>query len=582
MIIFKFHGEGPLKIINLKNLTISFPKNKKNFYTANNENYMVIFIGFFFRSKPDINLANIILGLAGDALIEYLKDIDGFFQIIKINLNNGAIDIYSDHVGSKIMYFRSVSETIYFSDNLKILLEITKKNSLNKQKITDYFTFISDTGPDTFYKDIFKTCPREHLKFSGSKIHRLKYFDFEIKVDERSEQEICNNLRDLFIESVKNCSRKADIKIFSACSGGLDSSSITSSLCFLEEKRVIAKTVVFDGLDEKGSAITDENEFSSSVVTKYGIKQDKIHLTNDGCISDLPEAISIFSEPKSLINGYIHHAIFKSLVKENSSVYLDGFAGDSVINHGYSLLHQYAKEFNYIKLFQEDKKIHLLRGAKYSYLRTFRLYIFPSLVPETISKFLNKIRGKRNMYEKWQSRLNKKNRYTSLDKQVLERYGIKPVIHANKPQEWHYANLISPEITSSIRDAIELASKYNVDIYFPFLSKKLMQLSLNTPNNLKLKDGVDRYIFRKAMAEILPEKVAKRPTKSDLSPFSKIQMLEVNKHALIEKLKFRANDFFDYDYILNHVFNKVEENTIEAYQLYEFAEWLEKNDLFLD
>ena len=84
------------------------------------------------------------------------------------------------------------------------------------------------------------------------------------------------------------------------------------------------------------------------------------------------------------------------------------------------------------------------------------------------------------------------------------------------------------------------------------------------------------------MAEILPEKVAKRPTKSDLSPFSKIQMLEVNKHALIEKLKFRANDFFDYDYILNHVFNKVEENTIEAYQLYEFAEWLEKNDLFLD
>lgn len=186
------------------------------------------------------------------------------------------------------------------------------------------------------------------------------------------------------------------------------------------------------------------------------------------------------------------------------------------------------------------------------------------------------------MYEKWQSRLNKKNRYTSLDKQVLERYGIKPVIHANKPQEWHYANLISPEITSSIRDAIELASKYNVDIYFPFLSKKLMQLSLNTPNNLKLKDGVDRYIFRKAMAEILPEKVAKRSTKSDLSPFSTIQMLEVNKHALIEKLKFRANDFFDYDYILNHVFNKVEENTIEAYQLYEFAEWLEKNDLFLD
>ena len=117
------------------------------------------------------------------------------------------------------MYFRSVSETIYFSDNLKILLEITKKNSLNKQKITDYFTFISDTGPDTFYKDIFKTCPREHLKFSGTETYRQKYFDFEMKTDKRSELEICNNMRELFIESVKNCSVNL-IKNFSACSGG--------------------------------------------------------------------------------------------------------------------------------------------------------------------------------------------------------------------------------------------------------------------------------------------------------------------------------------------------------------------------
>ena len=582
MNIFKFHGQGPIKTFNFKNLIISFPENKQNFFIANNENYVVIFNGFFFNSRPDINAANIILDLSCGPLIEYLKDIDGFFQIIKINLNTNEIDIYSDHVGSKIIYFRSANETVFFTDNLTNLLEISKMNHLNKKKIKDYFTFISDAGPDTFYENIYKTCPREHIKFSGTDTCRKKYFDFEITTDKRSEQEICNNLRELFLESVKNCSLKADKKLFSACSGGLDSSSITSSLCYLNEKQVIAKTVVFDGLNKKDNAKTDEKIYSSSVVIKYGIEQDNIHLNQDGCISDMPEALSIFSEPKSLINGFIHHAIFKSLVQEKSPIYLDGFAGDSVINHGYSLLHQYAKEFNYIKLFQEDKKIHLLRGAKYNYLRTFLKYIVPSLVPETISKLLNKIRGKKSIYEKWQSRLNKKNRHRSLDKQVLKRYGVKPGINANNPQEWHYANLISPEITSSIRDAIELASKYNVEIYFPFLSKKLMQLSLNIPNNLKLKDGVDRYIFRKAMADILPEKVAKRSNKSDLSPFSTIQMLEVNKYTLIEKLKFRAKDFFDYDYILDHVFNKIENNTIEAYQLYEFAEWLEKNDLFLD
>ena len=51
--------------------------------------------------------------------------------------------------------------------------------------------------------------------------------------------------------------------------------------------------------------------------------------------------------------------------------------------------------------------------------------------------------------------------------------GLNLEIYANTTQQWHSGNLISPEISSSIRDAIELASNYNVDIYFSIFVKEI-------------------------------------------------------------------------------------------------------------
>ena len=45
---FNFAGSGPIKTVNYANLVINFPIKKKNFYIANNKNYLVIMNGFFF------------------------------------------------------------------------------------------------------------------------------------------------------------------------------------------------------------------------------------------------------------------------------------------------------------------------------------------------------------------------------------------------------------------------------------------------------------------------------------------------------------------------------------------------------
>ena len=53
----------------------------------------------------------------------------------------------------------------------------------------------------------------------------------------------------------------------------------------------------------------------------------------------------------------------------------------------------------------------------------------------------------------------------------------------------------------------------------PFCDKRLMELCLNIPPNLKLKNGFTRYILRESLKDYLPNSVRYRTTKSDLSPY---------------------------------------------------------------
>ena len=142
-------------------------------------------------------------------------------------------------------------------------------------------------------------------------------------------------------------------------------------------------------------------------------------------------------------------------------------------------------------------------------------------------------------------------------------------------------NINSTQITSSIRDANTLARHYDIKILFPFLSKELIQLSLEIPVDQKLFKGIDRYVFRKAMKGIVPQKILKRNTKSDLSSFSKEEVMNIDVQELIKKINFRCKGLFKKKYIEDQLLKKKLDFT-EIYQIYEFVLWLEKNDIFLE
>ena len=588
----EFESENYQKI-NFQWGLVLLDKSVKNIYFDDAHDQILIFSGFIYdleieAKKLNINLREnnpllLFKNQSIEQIVKTLKIVDGFFNLICVNKKSGEVNIFSDHIGSKVIYFMKTINCIKLSSDIKQILNSDKIKKINKEKLIDYISFMDDSKDDTFFQNIYKTNPREHLKISSEGVSRNTYFEFKLKtIKDKHKDWFINEYKQVFENSVKNCTSDVNGTIGAALSGGLDSSSIVCMLKHLNKKGVKTKTAVFAGLSDDEDRKANETIYSDCVSNKTNFLNDEVVLGEKGCITDINKSLEVFSEPKCLVNAYIHHEIFKSLRTENIKFFLDGFAGDSVINHGYSLLPKLGKSLNIPELIKQDKALHEKKGGSTTIYRTLKRNFLIPIIPPFFAWVLDNINKRRNIYNVWASRLNKKYRASGIYSAIVKRLGSYPGSLQHTPEEWHLKEITSTTITASVRDCQYLGQFYDVEIRFPFLSKKLMQLSLNTPIELKLRNGIDRYIFRKAMTGIVPKMVLERTDKGNLSFPSKKQIESLDTTKLIYDLKTRLGNFFDYEYIEKSIFNDKRGNFTEIYQLYELNKWLELNDICLD
>jgi asparagine synthase (glutamine-hydrolysing) len=82
---------------------------------------------------------------------------------------------------------------------------------------------------------------------------------------------------------------------------------------------------------------------------------------------------------------------------------------------------------------------------------------------------------------------------------------------------FHYQHLNLGMLPYSLELINRLAAAFSVDVRFPFCDRNLAAFALSIPPEMKLKGGWSRYILRRAMSGILPEKVQWRGGKISLA-----------------------------------------------------------------
>ena len=165
--------------------------------------------------------------------------LNGMWAFVFFDLKSGDMFLSKDRFGKKPLYYYLSDEGLYFASEAKSLLKmIGKKFSLNYQVIGEFLLQSQmNISNNYFLKNIYQIPANSIIHFSFSdkltKQLPMKYWDIPA---EDSSKIVSNNLietiREKFFNAVK-IRLRSDVPVGVLLSGGLDSSSIASSVKYL-------------------------------------------------------------------------------------------------------------------------------------------------------------------------------------------------------------------------------------------------------------------------------------------------------------------------------------------------------------
>ncbi|MFC2104090.1 asparagine synthase-related protein [Bacteroidota bacterium] len=463
----------------------------------------------------------------GEECLNYLL---GDFSFAIWNSKKQELFCARDHFGVKPFYYFFNNESLVFSSGVSAIMEQTDLGfSIDEQYIADTISLIKSENLRTSYKEINKLPPAHYLIYKDRKLVIEQYWKLKPqKTIRKREQDIINEFKVLIQHSVK-C-RISEGETGSELSGGLDSSIVAGIASQITQIKTFSH-VLPEYLLGKIFPFKDEREY--------------INLLTDFC--KISNRNFITSEKKSLLDAVVQNVIdFKHLTQlgfgifsdqlyqkakeENITVLLSGFGGDeAVTSQSLAYLSELAKNGKWKEL-----KIDL-RNQKLGNYQFLKLYL-KSKLPILI-KISRWIKGKRLWKHKkfenlainraYSKKYNQKKRYLTniTNNSSLQERNINKIIHPHVSQRLEYCALI--------------ARKYGIEYRYPLLDKRLIEYYLTIPTRLKARNGIGRYIIRRTIEGIVPEKIQWRNDKSGAT-IPTVFMRMMNDKEKIEEIIIRA------------------------------------------
>lgn len=510
-----------------------------------------------FKSNTD---TEILLHLYEEQGIDMLKRLQGMFAFCIYDSNNKILFIARDRAGIKPLYYYDKQGEFIFCSEIKGILKysnISKK--LNKNALESYLTFRANTNDETFFSDIFKLKPGHYIIYSLKHSQRQikKYWDVKYSPTNKSEKYYSEKLLNLLDESVKP-RLICDVPYGIYLSGGVDSGTILSLMKKNTSERVNSFSV---GFEQEEHTETNEAKF---LADKIGSNHHEL-LIKQNSIKKLPEIIHHLDEPMC----------------DPTSIPI-------------YFLSEYAKRYCKVILTGEGADELFAGYPQYKFMKMHHSFIskIPMFMRKPIPKIIKNIP---------KQILDKGFKFaSSLGEKGIERGAL--FLNSNHPSE-QYLNQVAifnqQEQTGLLNKKINLYSKYNhyfnknipivescmnldfkepmvedllmkvdkntmahsIEARVPFLDHRIIEFSKKIPTNLKLKGlKKDKYILRKSVNKLIPEKTKKRKKKHFFVPIDNWFNDELSslKKELLSREHLSKQGIFNYNYIekINKGFSK--------------------------
>ncbi|RJQ72934.1 MAG: asparagine synthase (glutamine-hydrolyzing) [Desulfobacteraceae bacterium] len=449
---------------------------------------------------------------------------NGMFALALWDARQERLLLYRDRMGKKPLYYATVNNGhIVFASEIKaLLLHPDISRELDRQALVRYFMLKHISAPATAYSQVRQLPPGHFLiweKNRDLKIAPYWSLSFSPGPLNVSEDEAAQQLIYLLEDAVAlrmNC----DVPYGSYLSGGVDSTAVTALMCRRQSAPV--KTFCLGYADEATGQFAGKAQdlhYARLMAGHLGTDHHEMIITAQQFAADMPRIIAAFDEPFS---GTISTWFLSILIKEHVKVALSGDGADELF--GSYLAHRLAFPIeNWLALQRQGKNewqeltaedlVHLRpfdSGSGFSFLRSVahpdqgcwreRLGVFsPNELHELLTPEFLEPSGSLAAESFWSS--------------VTK--GLTAADALNRTLEVDQRDLLPNQILPFV-DRLSMA--HSIEVRCPYLDHRIVALANSLSGKMKIKNGITKYIHKKALTGLLPDDLLHRPKEGFVQP----------------------------------------------------------------
>ena len=519
-------------------LSVIDKTNGKQPMTSNNKRFTAVFNGCIYNFKEIKKfLISKNINFKTDSDTEVVVNSYEYFGIKAFNYFDGmwAIAIHDnekkdvilsrDYVGQKPLYYSKNEKYYIFSSQLNgILVDNEVKLNLSKDNLKKYFAYSHVPAPKTIFDNIFQLEAGENLVINPKNLNykKVKYWDLSNGPDYNTfNNKVNKNNFNSNFENIIYEHSISDMNPAISLSSGIDSYLIMKYLTKIN-RNFKSFTLGFE------NKTYDESRFIKNI----NISKDKdIFVANDESLKENFIEMSEFLQDPIGDSSILPTFIIHKKIKENSNVTLGGDGGDESF-FGYITFDAFylglmikkiipnfiLKLFSKINPFKNNSSNYLSFFSKLrkflSYLYLKKEYLLPAWLGCLNNKDMNILFSSSIYYKELFADSNK---LFHTDKNLMR-----------SCQLYHFKYYL-PMILAKV----DQASMFNsVESRSPFLSKKVINFSLNQKTSNLYGLFNKKKFVKKTFKDLIPSDVLKRKKHGFAFPKDKI----LNDQKLIDSL----------------------------------------------
>ncbi len=518
------------------------------------------------RWRTDHSDTEVILHAFEQWGIDCVQRFRGMFAIALWDAKKRQLWLIRDRIGVKPLYYSIHHGRITFASEIKALLADEEQDrSLNEEALYYYLSFNATPAPHTLFSGIQKVAPSTWLRISeDGHVQASRYWDVwdhTQPLTNVSEAEIAEQI----ISELRTCVKLrkiSDVPVGVFLSGGIDSS--TNAALFSEGDGQPVKTFSI-GYDRPYESYPSELPYARMVAQRVGADHHELLLRESDLLNTLPLIIRHQDEPLADPVCLPVYYVSKLARDHGVSVCQVGEGSDELFC-GYPYWNQSLRLQRYSSLLPIPGFLRSLGlagvklaegGPKASYRRQWSC------------ELMRRALSNRPVFWGGAEVISDSQKRNLLSPRLLKKFAgfssweaLRPIRQRFEEKAWDASplnwmsyldlNLRLPELLLMRLDKMSMA--VSLEAREPFLDHKLIELVMSIPAGVKTRNGVLKYILKKAVRGVIPDELIDRRKQGFGVPVFEWSQTQFGEYMAKELKDFCENaDIFKYEGVLPYL-----------------------------